>query len=87
MRGKKYRVLKDNYLIEHESLVPRKNQNVFMGSGTGMSALKNVEKRTRMVLKNPTIAQKSPSYYGNDEPVNLNLARRSGTAPEKGHHK
>ena len=56
VRGKKYRVLKDNYLVEQkEAFAQKKNQNVFMGSGSGISALKNVENRTRIVLKNPTI--------------------------------
>lgn len=61
VRGKKYRVVKDNYLVQHDQFIPKKNQNVFMGSGYGISALKNVENRTRIVLRNPTITQKSPA--------------------------
>lgn len=38
-----------------------------MGSGSGISALKNVEDRTRIVLRNPTITQKSgPTYQVNN---------------------
>ena len=57
VRGKKYRIFNDNYLIENEAFMAnnKKNQNVFMGSGTGINALKNIENRRTFVLKNPKI--------------------------------
>lgn len=62
-----------------------------MGSGSGISALKNVENRTRIVLRNPTITQKTaPVPISSYQAVNnryltpkdekpTSLAKRSNT--------
>ena len=80
---KKQNLVNDKSESHHSDQViiaQKQNQNVFMGNGAGISALKNADNRNKLVNKPPNTVQKSSlSCYQSKSKIVVANETRSAT--------